>query len=97
MTINTGGPAFPHLGLYKRIDGDLHPVPTQHGGMTLRDYFAAKAPSPSSEWIETQRQLDRQRNPHNDSHKPPIRDLVELDAAWRYKWADAMLKERNND
>lgn len=43
MTDQDGGPAFPHLGLYKGIDGDLHPQATQHSGMTLRDYFAACA------------------------------------------------------
>ena len=37
---NTGGPAFPHAVEYKGADcGGIVP----HGGMTLRDYFAAKA------------------------------------------------------
>ena len=37
---NTGGPAFPHTVEYKGADcGGIVP----HGGMTLRDYFAAKA------------------------------------------------------
>ena len=40
MTKNTGGPAFPHTVEYKGADcGGAVP----HGGMTLRDYFAAKA------------------------------------------------------
>ena len=40
MTINTGGPAFPHTIEYRGTDcGGVVP----HGGMTLRDYFAAKA------------------------------------------------------
>lgn len=34
--INTGGPAFPWCG-------DLNECPTINLGMTLRDYFAAKA------------------------------------------------------
>ena len=38
-----GGPAFPHLGLYPGADGNMHPHPTQHGGMTLRDWFAGRA------------------------------------------------------
>jgi hypothetical protein len=42
-TQNTGGPAFPHLGLYPGADGNLHPAPTMHGGMTLRDWFAGQA------------------------------------------------------
>ena len=37
---NTGGPAFPHTVEYKGADCN-GVVP--HGGMTLRDYFAAKA------------------------------------------------------
>ena len=40
MTKDTGGPAFPHTVEYKGADcGGVVP----HGGMTLRDYFAAKA------------------------------------------------------
>ena len=36
MTTSTGGPAFPWCG-------DLNECPTINLGMTLRDYFAAKA------------------------------------------------------
>ena len=40
MSTNTGGPAFPHTVEYKGADcAGIVP----HGGMTLRDYFAAKA------------------------------------------------------
>ena len=40
MNKDTGGPAFPHTVEYKGADcGGVVP----HGGMTLRDYFAAKA------------------------------------------------------
>ena len=38
--INNGGPAFP-ASLYKLENGHESSVP--HMGMTLRDYFAAKA------------------------------------------------------
>jgi hypothetical protein len=38
MTTNTGGPAFPYEE--RTRDGLPH---TDHFGMTLRDYFAAKA------------------------------------------------------
>lgn len=39
---NTGGPAFPVSALvYNDDDGD--PTTIIHDGMTLRDYFAAKA------------------------------------------------------
>lgn len=44
--MNDGGPAFPALEEYAQFDEDRgkyvdHYAP--HGGMTLRDYFAAKA------------------------------------------------------
>ena len=40
--INTGGPAFPEVRIRS---GDNYNPPTRlyYGGMTLRDYFAAKA------------------------------------------------------
>jgi hypothetical protein len=37
---NTGGPAFPHLR--RHVSNDTY-EPLAEGGMTLRDYFAAKA------------------------------------------------------
>lgn len=39
---NTGGPAFPEIRI---VSGDNYNAPTKvyYGGMTLRDYFAAKA------------------------------------------------------
>lgn len=38
----TGGPAFPEIRI---VNGDNYNPPTKlyYGGMTLRDYFAAKA------------------------------------------------------
>lgn len=40
MIKDTGGPAFPHTVEYKGADcGGVVP----HGGMTVRDYFAARA------------------------------------------------------
>ena len=44
MSDKTGGPAFPIIGIR-----EIHGQPMQHvlaGGMTLRDYFAAKAMQP---------------------------------------------------
>lgn len=38
-TINNGGPAFPTPGMQLPNDQTVYPEP----GMTLRDYFAAKA------------------------------------------------------
>lgn len=38
-----GGPAFPVLAYDRAGSGDIRPLPTIELGMTLRDYFAAKA------------------------------------------------------
>lgn len=40
MNKNTGGPAFPHLR--RHVNANTYEVIAE-GGMTLRDYFAAKA------------------------------------------------------
>jgi hypothetical protein len=41
---NDGGPAFPAIGSRQEGEhGDYHMVVESYGGMTLRDYFAAKA------------------------------------------------------
>jgi len=83
--IDDGGPAFP-VG-----DQSLHPLLL---GMTLRDYFATHAPHPTDQDIAMEMNYDRVRNPHNDSYKPNIRDKLEIIAALRYRYADAMLKQR---
>jgi hypothetical protein len=81
MAVKDGGSAFPHpLGV---VDG-----------VSLRDWFASQASEPSADWISMQRQFDRNRNPHNDYHKPRLREEVELIAAYKYMIADAMLAER---
>lgn len=85
----TGGPAFPVIG--------APGAPEDFPGMTLRDYFAAQAPDPQPWWIELNRGRDRARNPHNESHKPIIRSELQLDASWRYEYADAMLAERSKN
>jgi len=47
MSINNGGPAFPVSTRVEECDGGYGhqdgPTTYQFGGMTLRDYFAAKA------------------------------------------------------
>jgi hypothetical protein len=62
--------------------------------MTLRDYFASKSPEPSEAWISVQRGIDRNRNPHNEPHKPAPRDDFQLTAEYKFAHADAMLKAR---
>ena len=41
-TINNGGPAFPEIRI-RGGDNYNQPMKIYYGGMTLRDYFAAKA------------------------------------------------------
>jgi hypothetical protein len=95
--IKTGGSAFPR--------GELHDEYPRPGavecrhlhaeeGMTLRDYFAIRAPEPSKDRIEMLMQFDRNRNPHNDSHKPRLRSEVEIRCDLAYEYADAMLRAR---
>lgn len=73
MTKETGGPAFP-------LDRDVVNV-----GMTLRDYFAAKA-------------LNGMFANPDDSHENydlVYDDYVKEIARCAYKMADAMLEQRN--
>lgn len=67
MNTNTGGPAFP----LQSIGPDFVPG---HAGMTLRDYFAARASDEDIKpyWVAP---LNREQA--------------------KYKYADAMLKARN--
>ena len=79
---NDGGPAFPHEdGRYgSDVEAGSH-------GMTLRDYFAAKAMAGMGlKWDGAYSQHDRQQG------RP------EADALWAaiaaYRYADAMLEKR---
>jgi hypothetical protein len=76
--INTGGPAFPS-GLKENAHDE---VDSLHKGMTLRDYFAAKALNSLT--------LTYHFGPNGTSHRP-VADEV---AAYVYKMADAMLEAR---
>jgi hypothetical protein len=73
MTDKTGGSAFPR-SLYKQGGSFDSSSISQGYGMTLRDYFAAKA---MQEFVGVCNYKEG--------------------AIRAYKWADAMLKERNND
>lgn len=43
MNKDNGGPAFPNIGGHKFTSGNDVRVTLPHPGMTMRDYFAAKA------------------------------------------------------
>lgn len=91
MGKTTGGPAFPVMhknvtGSFDGICGSLQEV--QMDGMTLRDYFAAKALngiiSNDSLWSRGVCESELQKKP-----------LANLAAEYAYTIADAMLAERN--
>jgi hypothetical protein len=74
MTKNTGGPAFPH----EYFDKQLNQKRVMHG-MTLRDYFAAKA-------------MQGDISSFSDDKDPG--DVASVIAERAYQIADAMLKAR---
>ena len=78
-----GGPAFPAI---KIVDGDNYNPPRRYHmpGMTLRDYFAAKA-MPIM-WDA----YDKGYCGLNDKDEPNMKTM----AAGAYQMADAMLKAR---
>lgn len=83
MAINDGGPAFPVLEEYQQFNDDLgryedHYAPK--GGMSLRDYFAAKllaAMVPSMAFLKVEKA-----------------EVDAKFATRAYEMADAMLKAR---
>lgn len=78
--ISDGGYVFPSLNTM-----------AANRGITLRDYFAIRAPEPTKEEIETHYMHDKLANPHNDAHKPKRRARLEIIADVRYAYADAMI------
>ena len=74
---NNGGPAFPEIRIR---GGDNYNPPTKlyYGGMTLRDYFAAKA----------------MRLYFLGEDSASLSGDPKQIAAWSYAMADAMLKAR---
>lgn len=75
MRKDTGGPAFPS-GLKEEADDT---VDSLHKGMTLRDYFAAKAMQ--GDWAANNAGANG--------------ETIEQSAKRYYRMADAMLKARN--
>ena len=65
-------------------------------GMTLRDWFATFAPDCGEDYVRSQMDIDRGRNPHNETGigMPPLRSQQQIRAGGRYEWADAMLAAR---
>lgn len=72
---DTGGPAFPH----EYTEGGPDPARWYYPGLSLRDYFAAKA---LSVWVQA----------HIDGRVDDLSKAAIARASYRY--ADAMLAER---
>jgi len=78
-------PAFP-VPSYVNADGETHD--SSFRGMTLRDYFAAKA---MKEIMAQAYELEKEFHVDNDFSFPDTMCSITKEA---YKWADAMLKAR---
>ena len=79
MSKNTGGPAFPvHAPFIAHQPGTVDLAQRLAEGMTLRDYFAAKALPAAYNW----------------ALEYPEEDHWTLTASEAYNMADAMLAER---
>lgn len=81
MKPKDGGTAFPYPAALER-------------GMSLRDYFAVHAPEPKNGEVQALADMDRAANPHGDSYKPKVRTWEEIGCYLRYRYADSMLKAR---
>lgn len=79
-----GGPAFPHVGEQFSHDIGGREIVTTADGLTMRDYFAAKA---MAAIIQTWPHIT-DGGPRNEE------ELLTLTASDAYRFADAMLKER---
>lgn len=83
MSVRDGGPAFPSDELHQAADTDVY---QQFQGMTLRDYFAAKA---------MQAMVNSEFEMYAVEHKHPGgMGVGERWAQQAYQMADAMLAER---
>ena len=78
-----GGPAFPADSV---TTGDGGRRPQVYSGMTLRDYFAAKA---MQAVIQTWAHVDVDSGPKSED------ELLRVTAEDAYRFADAMLAERS--
>ncbi len=86
MMKNTGGPVYPIV-----CDGD--PCIILHSeGMTLRDYFAGHSHFGINQAIDLINGIGSRSDPASSAN---IDDIAETMAMLNYKYADAMIKERN--
>ncbi|MEJ5328495.1 MAG: hypothetical protein WHU54_09665 [Candidatus Bathyarchaeia archaeon] len=84
--ISDGGPAFPGRWYDSQPLTGEHVVREQWEGMTLRDYFAAKAMQSML--------LDTKQFAGCGLEEAPLAATHDIIAGWCYRMADAMLKAR---
>lgn len=88
-----GGPAFPTAEYTTMVGGKQHTIYPPMPGMTLRDYFAAKAMQ--AEMVTTFSDVTPDSaNAFLDAAKAAGRSITEHLAHNAYRIADAMLNER---
>lgn len=83
-----GGPAFPHVSVPRPDLGENITQRFTGGGMSLRDYFAAKAMQST---LESEYALEALEQAGVDTHQA----TAALVARMAYAIADAMLKARS--
>ena len=86
-----GGPAFPSQITAEDRNGT--PIVTVFKGMTLRDYFASKAPGLPSQLAEWALEAADVTNP-DKSDREKSKVILNIVAEWNYMYADAMLAAR---
>ena len=95
MSVKDGGPAFPVLEEYSQFNDSIgryedHYAPV--GGMTLRDYFAAKAMQALLSSASISQEVAHHVNTASDAFgTQPANTIARM--AWSF--ADAMLAERS--
>lgn len=102
---NDGGPAFPTViptgNVFFDQDQGINVMQTESvPGMTLRDYFAAKAPEvpdmqtfPIKQWTKLEI-VDLSNGMKGQSNVLHQESWAERAARWAHEYADAMLAER---
>lgn len=88
---NDGGPAFPMQLWNQKVDGAINVVQDLRG-MSLRDYFAAHAPPMPADIARDAWGASQERAGGSGTKAENL--MAYLDAKWRYRHADAMLKAR---
>jgi len=90
---NTGGPAFPTENAHQS-----GPITWHHEGMTLRDYFAAKAPKEIFDvsLSHAKQLVGRECPAYIEDPKGFAEFWADCRAVLRYIEADAMLKARQS-